>query len=119
MASPIWLIAARRVHGMAGDENPSLDEISTTVFRGDLAALRRNFAHIRHGEFRAIADHLSVKRPPEAAPLPANDDEDPPAREDPEPGPYKIDTAETIAAIGAGVRAARFDASQNPRGERQ
>ena len=119
MASPLWLIAARRVHGMAGDENPSLDEISTTVFRGDLAALRRNFAHIRHGEFRAIADHLSVKRPPEAAPLPANDDEDPPAREDPEPGPYKTDTAETIAAIGAGVRAARFDASQNPRGERQ
>ncbi len=119
--SPLWMVAARRVRGIADGADLSLGEISATAFGDGLAALRRHMDHVRHGEFRAIADELSVKRQlnsaPAAAPLPANDDEDPPIDDD--AGTPEPDTAETIAAIGAGVRAARFGDLARRHGEPQ
>ena len=119
--SPLWMVAARRVRGIADGADLSLGEISATAFGDGLAALRRHMDHVRHGEFRAIADELAVKRQlnsaPAAAPLPANDDEDPPIDDD--AGTPDPDTAETIAAIGAGVRAARFGDLARRHGEPQ
>ncbi|NQU70053.1 MAG: cation:proton antiporter, partial [Rhodospirillales bacterium] len=103
--SPLWLSAARRVHGIAGTEDLTLGEISMAAFSDDWAALRGYFNLARQGEFRAIADGMKARRRLKPTPLPANDDEDPPEFPRVEP---EQDTAETIAAIGAGVRAARF-----------
>ena len=119
--SPLWMVAARRVRDIADGADLSLGEISATAFGDGLAALRRHMDHVRHGEFRAIADELAVKRQlkcaPAAAPLPADDDEDAPIDDDAgTPGP---DKAETIAAIGAGVRAARFGDLARRHGEPQ
>ncbi|MEE2971327.1 MAG: cation:proton antiporter, partial [Pseudomonadota bacterium] len=119
--SPLWMVAARRVRGIADGADLSLGEISATAFGDGLAALCRHMDHVRHGEFRAIADELAVKRQlnsaPAATPLPANDDEDPPIDDD--AGTPEPDTADTIAAIGAGVRAARFGDLARRHGEPQ
>ena len=103
--SPLWMFAARRVHGIADTDDLSLSEISAAAFSDDLAALRGYFNLARQGEFRAIVIGMKARRRLKPTPLPANDDEDPPETPRVEP---EQDTAETIAAIGAGVRAARF-----------
>jgi CPA2 family monovalent cation:H+ antiporter-2 len=117
VVGPLWMAAARRLRHIAGGDNLSLGEISASAFGDDLASLRRNLVLVGHGEFRAIADDMRARRrhksaplpAPQPAPQPANDDEDAPSQENIDPAPEQ-DTAETIAAIGAGVRAARFGA---------
>lgn len=109
LAGPLWQAAARRVQGIADGEELSLGELSAAAFGDDLAALRRDLDHVRHGEFRLMAEDMRARRQLKSAPLPANDDEDPPQAEKTEPETDQHepeDTAETIAAIGAGVRAA-------------
>jgi monovalent cation:H+ antiporter-2, CPA2 family len=113
LAGPLWQAAARRVHGLADSDELSLGELSAAAFGDDMTILRQNFDMLRHGEFRAMAEDMRVRRQLRSAPMPANDDEDPPPAEDIEPELQPEhepeDTAETIAAIGAGVRAAFRD----------
>ncbi len=108
--SPIWLITARRVRGLAASGVSSLREILDATWGGEAAALRKGSTRLvlatgSLGE--RLGRWLIDNRPGRKTPQPANDDEDPPA---PTPAPVKApeprNTHQTIAAIGDQVRRA-------------
>jgi K+:H+ antiporter len=122
--SPFWLNTARRIRGMDGrvdDGEVSLRDILAATLGADIAALRAIPGRVRHGGVRAIASGWRAGWRNRAAPLPANDDEDPPstpesetAEPETEPDPAGQDTAQTIAAIGARVREAAGSITPDP-----
>lgn len=103
MLSPIWLITARRLHGLATGGVSSFRDVVNAAYGGEAAAVRHGSTRLARMVIAAamwIGGVVPSRRPKAsaAAPSPANDD----ATAESETG----DTAETIAAIGAKVRAA-------------
>ncbi len=94
--SPIWLITARRVHGLAATGVLSLRDILGSTYSGEAEAVRRNstrFAHLLGRTFAQLAATDTRSTPEQAA-------------EQTAAAPEQGDTTETLAAIGSQVRAA-------------
>ena len=103
--SPIWMIAARRVHGLAAEGVSSLHDILYAAYGDEAAVVRKGSTWIARGCAIALARvSAQLRQPPRAGvsstamPRPANDDLD----ERPKPNEMQ----QTITAIGDQVRAA-------------